>query len=183
MGPRVPGVSRSGVFVSRVGPWAYVFRMVCLLVGTVFLMATAVILWRDGWSSLLYVGFLDLYAVVSIMIGLGFSAPSSLTLVQRNEPWQVEIRRRFRSDKTFPLASLSGLLEVRDRAVSSGTTVGYSTGTPSWELTFPGESWIITLEDHMGFLEYLANVCESSNHRLTQNLKHQLGLIRRGVPL
>ncbi|CAE7239923.1 unnamed protein product [Symbiodinium sp. CCMP2592] len=117
------------------------------------------------------------------MIGLGFGAPSRLTLFQYGEDWQVELRRRFRSAKTFPLASLSGLLEVRDRAFSAGTKVGYSTGTPSWELTFPGELWIITLQDHLGFLDYVAKACESSGHRLTQNLKHQLSLVRRGVPL
>ena len=46
------------------------------------------------------------------MIGLGFGAPSSLTLFQYGEDWQVELRRRFRSAKTLPLASLFGLLEA-----------------------------------------------------------------------
>ena len=36
--PRAPTVSRSGVFVSRVGPGAYAFRFGFLLLGTVFLM-------------------------------------------------------------------------------------------------------------------------------------------------
>eukprot|EP00439_Symbiodinium_sp_Y106_P069927 s448_g12.t1 len=59
-------------------------------------------LWHDGWSSLEYVSFLDLNAVAFIMIGLGFGAPSSLTLFQYGEDWQVELRRRFRSAKTSP---------------------------------------------------------------------------------
>ncbi|CAE7662819.1 unnamed protein product [Symbiodinium pilosum] len=175
----MPAISRSGVFVARWGVGQRLLMLGALLLGCV---TTGLALWlltqgeAGVWEAALA---LDIPGLGCLLFGLGMGAPTSLSLVERDGVWHLDFEIRCFSLKSQPLQSLTGITEVASRAITPGVKEGYATGVPTWELTFPGAVvWIVTLEDHVGFLEELVKACEASNHRLTAHFKYKLSLCR-----
>eukprot|EP00928_Gymnodinium_smaydae_P047896 TRINITY_DN3199_c0_g1_i2.p1 TRINITY_DN3199_c0_g1~~TRINITY_DN3199_c0_g1_i2.p1 ORF type:complete len:199 (+),score=24.60 TRINITY_DN3199_c0_g1_i2:39-599(+) len=100
---------------------------------------------------------LAVFGACFIFVGLGANAPTMLRFERDDEKCALHFHRRLRNPICRDLKDVAGILEMGWVAAQGFASVGFATGTPSWELIFQdGDSWMFTLQDHEGFLKHLS---------------------------
>jgi len=120
--------------------------------------------------------FVALVLLLPICVGLGL--PIGVTLVppplrSQKQSWRLRFHRRGRSDVTYSLGDLSGVIEYGPQdQVWSASGRGMMTSAPAWCVVFnkkPGDCFVLSLLAHSAFLDRLKDICQSSSTPLIEH--------------
>eukprot|EP00928_Gymnodinium_smaydae_P005923 TRINITY_DN12052_c0_g1_i3.p1 TRINITY_DN12052_c0_g1~~TRINITY_DN12052_c0_g1_i3.p1 ORF type:complete len:234 (-),score=31.69 TRINITY_DN12052_c0_g1_i3:215-916(-) len=169
-------------FETKWGKVQWVFLGMCTFFGTLLVVLGGLLVvkghpTRDVPPGLIAVTFL--FGALMFVPVSGVLQPYMLELAKDQWGWQLKLHCRARRPYIQPLSEFTGIIEIgwADVLFSMGPTnnlpgpitAGVLQSSPGWCIYFHDpifDGWMVSLQDHEGFLAKLTEICVETKHNM-----------------